>query len=285
MSVVRVQRTVQVTLSHTFTVDGVDTDASGDVTVTVKRLDGTVVTSGTAAHPGPVGRYTFVLPAQANVDVLTVDWSGTFGGATVTVREAAEIVGGYLFGLGQARNDIAEVRKNPGRYSEALLADRRIVVEHVAEQIIGRAMVPRFARVACSGRGGTDLLTPHLMLRAVRAITVDGTVWTSDQLVRVVPLESGVLHLKSGCWPAGRQNIIAEVEHGEDMPPPDVSLAAIRHLQHVLAGTATGVSDRAASFTVQDGGVYRLLLPSATSTGITTVDAAYHGAQLDTGGM
>ena len=82
MELLRVLTTAKLTLSQTFTVDEVATDAAGSVNVTVKRLDGTVVAGPTAAtHPGPVGLYTYDLPAQPAVDALRVEWTGSVGGA------------------------------------------------------------------------------------------------------------------------------------------------------------------------------------------------------------
>src|SRR5215207_8266692 len=99
MSLVRVLRTAKQTLTHIFSVDEAATDLAGACTVTLKRLDGTVVETTTAAHPG-VGTYTYSPPAQANLDMLTLDWSGTLAGAAITIRDYVEIVGGFLFSLG-----------------------------------------------------------------------------------------------------------------------------------------------------------------------------------------
>lgn len=284
MSVIRVLVTTQVTLSRTFVVDEVPTDAAGDVTVTVKRLDGTTVDSATATHPGDPGLYRYVLPAQSTVDVLTVDWSGTVGGSAVTVRDVVEVVGGFLFGLSEARAEHAS-SLTPQRYSTATLAAKRIWVEQECERICGRAMVPRFARLALDGSGRDALVTPHLLLRTVRAVTVDGTAWTAGQLANVVPTDSGVIYLTSGTWPAGRRNIVVEVEHGEDVPPLEVAEAALTRFRSAVTAGKSNIPDRALSYTVMQGGVYRLATPAADRTGIPTVDAAYHGNRIDPGGF
>ncbi len=290
MSVVRVLVTTQVTLSHTFVVDEVPTDAAGDVTVTVKRLDGTTVAGPTVAdHPGTgTGLYRYVLPAQPAVDVLTVDWSGSIGGATVTVRDIAEVVGGFLFSSADAR--VEHKSLTTAAYPPELLARKRIWVEQECERLCGRAMVPRFARVACDGTGGPDLpmsgpLGPILLLRAVRAVAVDGVAWSSEQLAEVIPRDSGLLRLRWGFWPIGQRNIIAEVEHGEDMPPVEVAEAALTRFRSALGTNKTNIPDRALSYTVMQGGVYRLATPTADTTGIPTVDAAYLGNRLDPGGF
>lgn len=283
MSVVRVLVTTQVTLSHTFAVDEAPTDAAGAVTVTVKRLDGTTIDTATATHPGPAGVYQYVLPARPAVDVLTVDWSGSVAGAAVTVRDIAEVVGGFLFSAGEARQEHKSL--TAAAYPPAVMAQKRIWVEQECERLCGRAMVPRFARVACNGNGSRSLLTPHLLLRAVRAVTVDGTVWSSPQLAQVTALDSGILYLRSGYWPVGQRNVVVEVEHGEDMPPMEVSEAALTRFRSALTVNKSNVPDRALSYTVMQGGVYRLATPTATTTGIPTVDAAYQGNRLDAGGF
>ena len=284
MTVNRVLVTTQVTLLRTFVVDETPTDAAGAVTVTVKRLDGTVVITGPATSAGVgKGSYTFVLPAQPAVDVLTVDWSGDIGGATVTVRDIAEVVGGFVFGLPETRTEHKSLTKVA--YPTSVLAQKRIWVEQECERICRRAMVPRFARVACDGSGTAMLLTPHLLLRKVRAVTVGATVWTSDQIANVIPRDSGVLLLKAGVWPLGYANVIVEMEHGEDLPPMEVSEAAITRFRSAVSGNKSNIPDRALSYTVMQGGVYRLATPTSETTGIPTVDAAYHGNRLDSGGF
>jgi len=287
VSLIRVLRTAAVTLTHTFLVDEVPTDADAAVTVTVERLDGTLVVAGAATHTGP-GVYTFAMPGQTSVDTLTVDWTGAILLAPISVRDYVDIAGGFLFGL-------AEVRAaHPGLASTAtypveMLAERRIQIEQECETLSGQAWVPRFARVACSGNGSAMLRTPHLALRTVRAVSVvtssATTPFSAGELARVVPLESGILHLRNGYWPVGYQNIIVEVEHGADLPPEEIRQAAILRMRSVLATTKTSIPDRAVSYTVNDGGVFRLATPSATSTGIPDVDAAYSRYRIDQGGF
>lgn len=284
MSVIRVLVTAQQTLTRTFRVDEVPTDAAADVSVTVKRLDGTTVASGNATHPGDPGLYQFVVPAQPAVDVLTVDWSGSFAGATVTVRDVVEVVGGFLFGLNEARVAHSDTLTAP-KYSTATLAAKRIFVEQECERICGRAMVPRFARFALDGSGTDALLTDFLLLRSVRAVTVDGTVWSAGQLANVVPTSAGVIYLRSGWWPVGRRNVVVEVEHGEDLPPAEIAEAAVTRFRSAVTTNKSNVPDRALSYTIAQGGVYRLATPSARRTGIPTVDAAYEGNRLDPGGF
>lgn len=273
MSLVRVQRTAQIQLTHRFEVDELLTDAGGAVSVETRRLDGTLVDSAVAGHLGQ-GVYSYTPPAQAQLDCLPVDWSGSFGGVTVVARDYVEIVGGFYFGIGEARSAHAGL-KDANKYPLALLQEKRTTVECEADLISGRAFVPRFRRVQLDGTGGCDLATPDLDLRVLRAATIWGTAMTAGQLGQVKALSSGVLSWWGGYWPVGRGNIIVEYEYGADFVPPTVHDMAILRMRSVVATTQSAIPDRATSYTVVDGGVYRLSTPGAYSTGIPDVDAAY----------
>src|SRR5438128_3225201 len=111
MSLIRVLRSAAAVLTRVTYVDETPTDMTAPPTVTVIRPDGTVVNSGTAAHPGPAGTYTYTLPggpsapgsATWQLDWLTVTWTGILAGGTVTMTDTVESVGGYYFGLAEAR--------------------------------------------------------------------------------------------------------------------------------------------------------------------------------------
>lgn len=291
MSLVRVQQSTQVTLSHLFEVDEVATDASGTVTYAFKRLDGTAVASGNAGHPGPAGQYTAVLPGANTLllDTFTLDWTGTVAGAPVTVRDYVEIVGGFLFGLGEARRKKPAL--DPTKHPTAELAAARIEVEQECERICGVAWVPRFKRVAVDvdGRCTDRLLAPHTQLRALRAVTVNGTAWTVDQVAAVVVSESGVLTLPTGhlwpVWNRTRSRIVLEYEHGMDFPPEEIRSNAIVRLRSKVGQFDTNVPYRAIAFQATEGGTYRLSTPGPDRTGIPDVDAAYLGNKVEVGGF
>jgi hypothetical protein len=293
VSLVRVQQSTQVTLSHTFEVDEVPTDAGGTVTYVFKRLDGTALTppaAGNAGHPGGAGIYAAVLPGAntALLDTYTLDWSGTVAGAAVTVRDYVEVAGGFLFGLGEARRKSPAL--DPVKYLTADLAAVRVEVEVECERMCGVAWVPRFKRVAVDVNGcTTQLLTPHTQLRALRAVTVNGTAWTVGQVAAVLVSESGVLTLPAGnVWPvgaAGRSRVVLEYEHGFDYPPEEIRTAAMVRLRSKLGQFDTSVPYRAISFTSGEGGTYRLSTPSRDRTGIPSVDAVYEGNHVEVGGF
>lgn len=281
MPLARVLRTAQVTHTHTFYVDGVATDASGPVTVVLARLDGTSVDTDTATSLGG-GSYSYTQPAQADLDMLTLDWSGTVAGAAVTVRDYIEIVGEHLFGLDEARTTL-RLNTNPtNTYSVAALADGRIAVEFEFERICRQAFVPRFARQILSGNNTARLPIPqdlpHRAIRAVRAVTVAGTAWSAPDVAAVTWSDSGVFYRPGGAlWPAAYRNIVIEYEHGLDLPPQDVRDIGIIRLRYKLAQPTSALPDRAISYTTPEGGTYRQSIPGKQRTGIPDVDGVLEG--------
>lgn len=273
MSLIRVLRTAAAQLTHVFYVDETPTSASVGVVVTVKRLDGTTVASGSGTLGAP-GTYTFTVPGQATLDTLVVDWVATsIGGAVVTAKDYVEVVGGYLFGLAEARALPPPLSSTT--YPAATLAQKRLEVEVECERICGRAFVPRFRRITLSGQGSSKLLLPEGDVRALRAVSVAGVALTLGELGAVYALPSGVLDRGYASWPYGWNNIVVEYETGMDYPPEDLRMAAMLRLRSRLSLTSSGVPDRAISWNTQDGGTYRITLPSGEKTGVPDVDAAY----------
>lgn len=274
MALIRVLRTAAAALTHTFFVDETPTSASVDVEVTVKRLDGTVVAGPTAATPGDPGEYTYTLPAQADLDSLTVDWvADSVGGAVVTARDYVEIVGGYLFGIAEARALAPPL--SGSTYPTATLSAVRIEVEQECEEICRQAFVPRFARETLSGTGTDRIGLKHMMLRRLRSVTVSGVAWSTPDVEAVPPAENGIAHRPGGIWPAAVGNIVIEYEHGWDYPPEELRTAAMTRLRSRLTPTSSGVPDRAISWNTQEGGTFRISLPGKQTTGVAAVDGVY----------
>lgn len=274
MSLLRILKTTAITLSHTFVVDGEAADAVGNISIAVKRLDGTTVASGTATKPpGTTGVYTWALAASATLDTLTVDWSGIVASATVTVRDYVEVVGEFLFGLDQAYDDLS---LSTAIHPLAEIAAKRIGIEQECERICRQAFVPRFERETLSGNGSSRLVLKHMLPRALRVVSISGVAMSAPDVAAVGLAEHGVLTRPGGVpWPAGLGNVVVEYEHGRDMPPLPVREAGILRLRSLLGRPKSGVPDRTSSFTTPDGSAYRLTMPGAESTGIPDVDGAY----------
>lgn len=276
MSLVRVLASTKVTLSHTFYVDELATDAAGGVTVTVKRLDGTVVSTGAAGHPGPAGVYQYAVTAGADPDALTVDWFGIIAGALVTARDHIEVVGGYLFGLAEAR--AMRPPLDTTRFPTAMLADQRVVVEQEFERICGKAFVPRFKREEVRIINGTALPT-EVNVRAIRSVTINDVVTAGWQYLHaggaITDLHASSLYEKA----------TIEYEYGLDYPPEDIRQAAMLRLRARLTMGDNGVPSRATSFSVTDGGVYRLSVPSEFAVGQPEIDAVLAAHRIDVWGF
>jgi hypothetical protein len=282
VTLLRIQRTSASQLTRTFFLDESPTDSSTTPTVAVTRLDGTAVTSGSATHPGPPGQYQFTLPggptspasATWQLDTLLVAWTGTLGGALVTLTDTVEVVGGFLFGVPELRV-VHKTLSNTSTFPTSLLAANRIKVEQECERICRQAFVPRFGREVLSGRDTDRLGTRYSMLRKLRSVTVSGVAWSAGDVNAVAVSESGMLTRPGGAvWPAGVGNIVVEVEHGWDQPPEEIRDAAMLRLRSRVTRPASGVPDRVESYS-NEAGTYRMSMPSRQKTGIPDVDADY----------
>lgn len=285
MTLLRVLKTASTLLTRTFFLDEAATDSSTTPTVATTRLDGTAVAAGTgsATHPGPLGVYQFTLPggptspasAAWQLDSLQIAWTGTLGGALVTLTDTVEVVGGFFFGLGELRT-VHKTLSSPTAYPTSLLAAKRIQVEQECERICRQAFVPRFAREVLSGRDTDRLGLKNMMVRRVRSVTVSGVAWSAPTVATVVPTDSGLLVLPGGAvWPAGVGNIVVEYEHGLDQPPEEVKDAAMLRLRTVVNRPTSGIPDRVQSYTAQDGGTYVQAVSSRQKTGVFDVDGVY----------
>lgn len=278
MSTIRVLRTATTTLTQRVYVDETLTNASAGLSVTVRRLDGTIVAGPTAANNPSTGVYTYDLPGQANLDHLDVSWVGTVGGGSVTLTDRVEVVGGYFFGLAEVRGSDSSL-SDPVRYPTAMLAQKRLEVEMECERICGWAFVPRFGRFTVGGDGTNMLTLPVQKLRTIRSLTTHS--WPDSPVV-VTPLtnitfDSGgmVIRYDGGIFPYGTGTVTAEVEYGWDYPPEEIRDKGMFRLRSLVNLTRSGIPDRTSSYTTADGATYRLTLPSRGSTGIPEVDAVY----------
>jgi hypothetical protein len=269
---IRVLRTAKATLSRTFYLDEVGTDPTGSVGVSVNRLNGTLVESGTATATGNPGEVTYTFGGLDVVDELVLTWSASMGGdAVVLDSDRIEVVGGFYFGLAEGR-DVDKVLKDPVKFPSATLADVRAETEDECERITGQAWVPRFRRETLSGSGSSVLQLSNPLVRAVRSVTVAGIAWS-------VPAwsELGLLHYPSG-WPAGHLNVVVEYEHGHDTPNTEIVRASKQRFKSIALEGKSALPDRAERvITVdQQGGSVVYGSPTADKTGIPGVDAVYH---------
>jgi hypothetical protein len=259
--------------------EGTAADAAGVLTVRVQdSADADILAAGTATTQGTSGDgiYTRALTAAqtASLDLLTATWTDAGDGSTHVTRH--EIVGGYYFSLADVRaHDEGLTAEN---YADAVVLAARRDVEEEAEAICGCAFVPRFAQVQVTGTGRNRLLLPPYV-RSVRAVTVHVPGWTteilSEEQLADLEVDSADCLVRPGAiWPTGAL-ITVSLEHGLDRPPPDLRTAALTRLRHRLNASASGIPDRAESFTAGEGGTFRLATAGKRRTGIPDVDAVY----------
>lgn len=292
MTTTRILRTAPATLTHTFYVGETPTDATGAVAVAVTDAGGTAVASGNAVHAGAgTGRYTFALPGQAQLSQLNVAWTATIAGSTVAETDQVEVVGGFLFTLVEGRGS-DKTLSDQVKYPTDDLIEARQEVEEELERITQRAFVPRYRRLVLAGSGTRDLVVPDggddyvagILLRGVRLPIRSASVASAPGQA-AVPFTSGQLQALSvaggalrrgdgGVWTAGGV-VVLEYEYGCDAPPADLKKAALLRFRSRLNLNKSGVPERAISFTVAEGGTYRLSTPSAERTGLPEVDAVY----------
>lgn len=266
----RILRGVAATLSwQPVDSNGEPAAPAGAVTVAVAASDGTVVlpagtaTAGTGDDPRTVA---LTATEAANLDLLTAVW--TDAGDLSTYTTLVEVVGGYYFSLADARAADPAL-SNDTKYPDELLIATRAAVEEEFEAICGVSFVPRFTREVVDASCGLNLTWPEV--RSVRGVAAwDGdtyTAWTDLDYI----LTGGDSIITGPFCRGGRYRV--DYEHGFDRPPADVKRVALIRLRHLASASLTGIPDRATSFSVAEGGTYRLARAHIMSTGIDEVDA------------
>jgi hypothetical protein len=288
----RILRTAAATLSHTFYAPGTETptDPTGTPTYAITAADGTSVTSGNAtATGGSSGVVTAPLAGQANLGLLTVAWTATVAGASVTEYDTVELVGGFFFTLAEARGSDASLA-DLERYPTLTLEWARAATEDELELICDRAFVPRFARVVLDGTGSSRIVLRHpdvgrsfRDLRVLRGVSmaeqVDTTftAFTAAELADIAAAGDGTLRRSSGdVFTGGWSNVAVDYEYGlAGALGEDLKRAALTRFRTWCNIARSGIPDRATSYTTVDGTSYRIALPGAYATGLPDVDAVY----------
>lgn len=261
----------------------------GTVTVGVNRADGTVLVAAPTATvgSGAAPRTVALTAAQtASLDLFAVTW--TRADAT-TFPTVAEIVGGYYFTTAQLRareTALADAQK----YLVADLVALRRDVEAEFEEICEVAFVPRYARRRLDGTGASCLVLPTPLPRRIVAVTQlagDGstTAWTAGEVAGIRLDETGEISSPQRSFPSGARNLIVAWEHGHDRPPPEVRDKAMLRLRHHVTRPKSAVPDRATTFQVEGGSVYRLDQAGRKRTGIADIDAVLDRYSMATDGL
>lgn len=259
--------------------DGEAAAPSGAVTLGISRDDGTtLVATGTATSGTGTDPRTYTLTAANNtlLDLLTVTW--TDAGDSSTHTTYVEVVGGYYFTIAEARAS-DKVLLDSDKYPTTLIVEKRREVEEEFESICGVAFVPRYRRQVISGPGRSTLRLDRPEVRAVRSVrdyadATSYTSWTADELADLVFDADGLVTSRTGStfW-SGPRNLQVAYEHGYSRPPAGIKRAAMERLRYLMNKPTSGIPDRATSFSVSEGGTYRLDMPGPLKTGMPDVDA------------
>lgn len=283
---VRVLRTARATLRRTFYLDEVETPAGGAVGVSVTRLDGTVIDAAVATGPSVDQEYSYTFPGSDVLDELIVVWTASVAGdAIVLDQDRIEVVGAFYFGLAEGR-DIDAALSNTTRYPTSKLIEARTQTEDECERITEQAWVPRFCRETISGPPSGPLFTSNPLVRAVRAVTVNGTAYGVGEVAALTFSDLGVIYAPSGAhwgsvYTPGSRSVTIEYEHGHDRPTPDILRGAKTRFKSLAMANTSALSDRAERTIAVDQSGGQVVYGSAgpEKTGIPETDAAYARAQ------
>jgi hypothetical protein len=240
------------------------------VTVTVTNAAGATVASGGATSAA--GTYTFTLPPQAELDRLTVLWSGTFDGVAQSVTTYAEIVGGYLFRVDTARSYGDRVLADTTRYPDADIEAARAEITDMFQQVCKVSFIPRYGRDVLDGTDSDTLELTNRRPRRIISGSISGTSLTAGQIADIALYPGGrAVYISGAYWPWKRQSITLGYEHGWPVVPADIALAGLVLARWQLV--SNDISDRMIAFD-NDLGSVRLSVPGAAfPTGIPIVDA------------
>ncbi len=243
-----------------------------NVLVTITRADGTTLVVNAAATKDVTvtGRYTYAPAPQSELDSLTVKWAASFGGVAQNFLTFAEIVGGHLFTVTEARSFGDMELANATTYTNEKIRAKRAEIAELFEDACGVGFFPRYGRETLDGSGTDTLSVAKGRVRRLISVTVGGVPVTGLDLAAIVAYPTGRLVRTAG-WTAGNRNVVIAYEYGWPAPPGEVSGAALALARYELVNS--DIADRAITLS-NDLGTVRLSTPGARfPTGLPTVDS------------
>jgi hypothetical protein len=260
-------------LAHTFLADDEETPLTLDaVTVTLRDGMGESVATSPATDAGN-GVWTVTFPAQP-LGPYTVEWDG----GDYMETDYAEVVGGFLFSVTQARNSDDYLKDASAFPADEIIAYRE-VVEGEFQDIAARSFTTRvmYANYVSDGTGDFAALIPDA--QAVEAVWIDGEPVddVSGWSVSTLGIVSAPDIVREGV------RVRARIRYGFITPPPKVAQAGMIRLRNLMAAENSGIPDRATTWQPEEGGTFRLATPglSGFETGIPEVDATLKRYTLD----
>jgi hypothetical protein len=293
----KVLRNTAATVSVTFSNGSTALEADGVVTVVAKKADGSTLFSTNATNDPILKTYSTVIPAQANLNILTLTWTGVFSGTSISIVSNVEIVGGFYFSVGELRNYDSVIANNPTKYPDSSLLTVRDEVEAEFEDICHRAFVPRFNReTGIESDPDTSMLwleKPEVI--KFTSFTVNGTdyiswynsgLFTRDKYsprgVNVTGAATGLFAYSPRYYPAA---LVAEYEYGALQVPTPIKRKALKRAKMLLMGQSSTVDERATTMTLPDIGTVVLATPGqrGSETGVPDIDVVLRRYTIDGG--
>lgn len=279
----QVLRNTAATISQTFYNGSSPVEADGVVNVLAKKADGTTLFNTAAVNDPAVGVYKIVIPAQANLNLLTLTWTGTFSGTVVSIDTTVEIVGGFYFSIAELRNYDSALQ-NVTRFPNDALIDARNEVEAEFEDICGRAFVPRFHRergVEIDKDGGMISLekAEPINILSIKVNATDYTSWaTSGYLIkdtvspRTLLLRYDALQMTT--YDSLYSPVDMEYEYGMPQTPVLIKKKALKRAKQFLLGQNSTIDERALTMNLPDIGSVSLATPGVrgSETGVPDID-------------
>lgn len=282
----RVLRNTAATVSVTFYNGGTAVEADGVVTVVAKKADGSTLLSTNATNDPAVGVYTLVIPAQVNLNILTLTWTGTFTGTSISIESTVEIVGGFYFSIAELRNYDSALQ-NTTRFPTDSLINARDQVEAEFEDICDRAFVPRFKREIGFEQDPDNyrIVLTKGELQKITSLKVNGVdklTWVTNSLIMTeTPTSNSLVFIGDATLffslslPLYNFNPpVIEYEYGMTSVPIPIKQKALKRARMILMGQNSTIDERALTMTLPDIGTVNLATPGqrGSETGVPDID-------------
>lgn len=252
----RILRNTGAQLQVTFQLDGVATNATGAVSVTIVGADGSTVAATSTATSVGVGTYGTVLAPQSALNKLTATWVGVVSGVTQTLRTSHEIVGNRYAMLAEIR--ALDGMADTSLFPNAVVNEARSWAEDVIDSYCGVSFAPRYRHEEIDGTGTGQLRLSSLRPLTLVAVTVDGVAETTTgwRLYDdgTVVRRSGTFPLPSGDYAAGG-NVEVTYEAGWPEVPNEIRWAARTLARYYALEMVSRIPDRALSVTNEFGNI------------------------------
>lgn len=293
----KVLRNTTATVSVTFYSGSTAVEADGTVTVVAKKADGTTLFSIDAVDDPAVGVYSTTIAPQADLNLLTLTWTGQFSATPVSIVSNVEIVGGFYFSIAELRNYDSTIANNLVRFPNDALVRVRDEVEAEFEDICHRAFVPRFYRET-----GIEMDSDTSMIwlekpeatrfLSVKLNSIDYLAWytagyfTRDKYsprgIIVTGSATGLFAYDSQYYPSA---LVIEYEYGLPQVPIPIKEKALKRAKQKLMGLGSTVDERALTMTLPDIGTINLATPGVrgSETGVPDIDVVLSRYTLNGG--